>query len=693
MAKISSELSIRDGFSKNLNKYLNGIDNVIEAMDKAESSASRADFNMPKVSSSATKAAEKVNKVTKEVENLDSKSLGHVNSGFGGLSRTIITVNQGLDLLRRGYQMLSQVMTSVDERTSADARLSLIKDEIHTQDQLEAQIMAIANLTRSSYSDTADLIAKIARQDIFKGQNNKAIKFAENINKAFVVSGASVSEASNSIRQLTQALASGVLRGDEFNSVMENAPVLAEMIAKRLNITKGQMRELAAEGKLTAETITNAVLASTNEIDSQFNQMPMTFGQGMTVIQNKISELTNKLSEPGQAFSNIIIKVKELIAWLDTIKGQNFMDALAAGIGNLISALIWVANLVGQIYNFFATYTTIGSIILGIVAAFTALAVIIKTVTIVQAILNAVMNANPIILIISFIVGLIVALVTLWKTNISFRVGVIKIWNSILGFFDKIPVFFIKIANAVLDTFSNAKVGALSILQSLFNQAISGINKFISLINKVPGVNIPLIGKATFATETAAKEEAKKQARAANLEDAEKKVEAKASQRESKLQDDEAKWRAQAEAAEKKAKNLTKGTSADNTDYSNTPVDAFVTGGGLDKEVDLSSQTLRYLSDIAEEQALRQFEAMNKFMWIIYDDTDSKLNDNDKDILMSQAGNKTSVYYLQYQGNIEMNTEVKQGEDWETIKQKAKEETQIQIDIGLSDLDKVVCPQ
>jgi len=117
-----------------------------------------------------------------------------------------------------------------------------------------------------------------------KVKNDLALKFAETLNKGFVVSGASAAAAEGAITQLTQGIASGVLRGDEFNSVMEQAPVLAEMMAKEFGVTKGQLRSMAEEGMLSAEAVITAIMNQSKAIDAQFGKMPMTFGQGMTVI-------------------------------------------------------------------------------------------------------------------------------------------------------------------------------------------------------------------------------------------------------------------------------------------------------------------------------------------------------------------------------------------------------------------------
>ena len=643
-----------------------------------------------KVEEDAASAANKIDNAGDRVDELNNKSLSRINAGFNGLGKTIIVVNQALELVHKAYRAIEGLMEKADKRSQADARLGLINDGLRTQAQLEKQVMALANDTRAAYETTADLVAKIGRQDYFKGDNNKAIAFAETINKAFVVSGASASETDGAIRQLSQGIASGVLRGDEFNSVMENASVLTELMAESLGATKSELREMAAEGKLTAETVAGAVLQQGDAIDELFNQMPMTFSQGVTIIGNKTSELINRLSEPGQVLDRILAKTMQLIDWLNTADGQVFVANLTNVLTTLIEILFIALDIFIKIYSFVAdNWGAIAPIIAAVVAIIVTLTVVLKAAAIAQGILNAVMMANPALIIISLIIGIIAALIALCHTNVTVKVFFIKIWNGILGFFDHVLLTFMKIGYGIADVWGTVKVNTLTILQSLVNGAIDILNGMIKAVNKLPGVSIDLIGSVSFGTEAAIAEEAARQTRAAELAAAEDLVAQKMTDREAELLADEAKWRSELDQKTAEAEALESAYSAD--DYTWDDVnDVYVTGGGLDQDIDLSKQTLKYLNDIAETQALRQFDGLTSFMYIVYDD--ATLNDDDADLLMSTSGAKTNVYYLQYQGGVNMQTEVKQGEDWESIKAKAKAESQAEIEIGLSDLDKVVVP-
>ena len=240
-----------------------------------------------------------------------------------------------------------------------------------------------------------------------------------------------------------------------------------------------------------------------------------------------------------------------------------------------------------------------------------------------------------------------------------------------------------KVGYGIADAFSYAKQYSLLAIQKLANGAIDTINWVIKKLNKLPGVSIDFINDATFGTEVALEEEAKRQQRAAKIAEAENAVAEKAAQREAKLQADEEKWRKQAEEQETQAQDQ---GNTDTDLYGNEDNGVYVNGGKLDSPIDLSTQTLKYLNDIAEKQALQQLDTL----YVTNDDV--TLSQSDSDLLSSQTGSKANVYYLQYQGGVNMQTEVKQGDTWETIKKKAKEETDSELEIGLSDLDKVVCP-
>lgn len=189
-----------------------------------------------------------------------------------------------------GYLSLRSVATIVnlsDAMTQTTARLDMMNDGLQTTAELNQMIYESAQRSRGSYQATADLVSKLGT---LAGEafNNSAeiVAFSEQINKQIALSGASNQAASAALLQLTQGLSSGVLRGEELNSVLEQTPTIAQSIAKYMGVTTGEMRELASEGAVTAEVVKNAMFAAADEVNAKFEQMPMTWAQVWTSFQN-----------------------------------------------------------------------------------------------------------------------------------------------------------------------------------------------------------------------------------------------------------------------------------------------------------------------------------------------------------------------------------------------------------------------
>lgn len=171
-----------------------------------------------------------------------------------------------------------------------------------------------------SYKAMGDNVARLnmLAKDQFKS-NDEAIAFVETLNKMFVVSGASAEESTSAMYQLSQAMAAGKLQGDEFRSIMENAPMLADAIAKQVGKSKGELKELSSEGLITADIIKNAMFNYADEVEEKFSKMPMTFGQKMQQVSNKMMK---KLEPVSNKFSE----------WLNSDKGSRFFDGLIDGV-------------------------------------------------------------------------------------------------------------------------------------------------------------------------------------------------------------------------------------------------------------------------------------------------------------------------------------------------------------------------
>ena len=232
---------------------------------------------------------EQLRRVNQEADRLEDNldDVGR-SAGNAGGSMRLLNLTAGISLARQAWDAVSGSAVYLDNLSQIQARLNNINDGSQTTEQLQSKIMAAANRSRGSYQDMANSVAKLnlLASDAFKS-NDEAIAFAEQLNKMFVVSGASSQEASNAMYQLNQAMASGRLQGDEYRSIIENAPMLANAIAESMGVSRAKLKELASEGAITAEVIKNAIANCADDVNRQFEEMPMTFGQAMNMIQNE----------------------------------------------------------------------------------------------------------------------------------------------------------------------------------------------------------------------------------------------------------------------------------------------------------------------------------------------------------------------------------------------------------------------
>lgn len=680
MATITSSLKLQDRFTRVMRAAYASTTKVIDAMERANATADKADLGR-----AYSEARRAIDAAEKELDQFEQgmketdQQAGKTSRGISGWQKAIIVANQGLQLAQRLWSGLTSKMDTSDAIMSVNARLGLINDGLRTQRELQDAVRQAANASRGEYNATASLVSKVSQAELF-ATNDGAIKFAELLNKTMVISGATASEQQSAIMQLSQALASGVLQGDELRSLRENAPMLMKYLADGLGVSQGELKALGAEGELTAAKIADAIMSMSDQIDADFTQMPMTFGQATTLIGNKIGTLWERLQQPGQAVDRIISKVMELVAWLNTDHGTAFLDSIASGVTAIVGGLMWLLQGAADVYNFVsANWATIEPIITGIVAA-------VVVWTVVQKALNIAMMANPFVLIAMAIIAAIAVLISLlmrlWKTNAEFREAVIRIWNGVLGFFDQVPIFFTRIGFGIANAFDDAKVKVLTIVDTMVNGVISAINWLIEQLNKIPGVSIGAISEVGFAAAAQAEAEANRKRRDAELQGMVDKANEKAAAREAKLQEDIASWAADAES-----KSVTDSGIYDSGDYSTstgTGASGSSSGGSgssaAEKQIDLMEQQLKYLRDIAEQEVLSGFEALAAM------ETGLAISRSDAELLRQTAG-QSNVFYLNYQGGgMQANANITQGESLDDIRRTLESEAQEEIDTGLSGL-------
>lgn len=197
-----------------------------------------------------------------------------------------------------GYKAVELAVNTSDNLSRTNARLSMVAEQFNEKtgsqesvESVQSKIMQSANSSRSNYMDTAGMVAKLGTLAGNSFANtDELITFADVINKQMKISGTSSAEASGAMLQLTQAMASGVLRGEELNSVMEQTPMIAQTIAKYMGVSTGEMKNLASEGRVTADIVKNALLSAAKETDEQFSQIPATWEEVGVLMKNSAVE-------------------------------------------------------------------------------------------------------------------------------------------------------------------------------------------------------------------------------------------------------------------------------------------------------------------------------------------------------------------------------------------------------------------
>lgn len=254
-----------------------------------------------------------------------------------------------------------------DTWTQTTARMERMNDGRQTTPELQDMIFQAAQRSRGDYQETANMVAKLGTlaEDAF-GSTEEVVAFAEQINKQFALAGTSAQGAQAAMLQLTQAMGSGVLRGEELNSILEQAPTITKAIADYLGVSVGEMRNLAKEGALTADIVKAAIFAAAEETDRAFEAVPLTFSQAGTMLKN---EMLN-------AFRPAL---EQLNGLLNSDIGQAAVNGLIVGVrllGNAIVGLIGLVETAAQwvMDNWETVSTVLIGGAMGIAAVMTAAA-------------------------------------------------------------------------------------------------------------------------------------------------------------------------------------------------------------------------------------------------------------------------------------------------------------------------------
>ena len=583
-------MTIRDGMTSKLRKITTALSRTNRALEVTDSLSDQVNpgANFDRASSAVSRASGQVDNFNRKQQQAQNEAKGVANA-WGSVKKYIGSALAAISV--------QKIIDLVDTMTTTKARIDLMNDGLQTTDELQSMIMASANRSRAAYQTTADAVSKmgIMAKDAF-GNNAELIQFTELINKQFTIAGTSAAGVDAAMLQLTQAMSSGVLRGEELNSIFEQAPTIIQTIADYLGVPIGQIRAMAAEGQITSTIVKNAMLSSADEINAKFAAMPMTFSQVWTIAKNIALEAFGPVIQAIGAGAQWIYENWSTIApifW--GLAGAAIAYAVALGIQ---TAATWIAN--GAAKAFFVTLLS-NPLFWIALAVGVVIAALYKMIQAVGGVKNAWEICKA-------------ALVVAWT---ALKVAFFAVYNWIANLIDKLKLCWQKAGVAIANFMGDMKVSVLTILQNMINGAIGIINDFISLLNKIPGVNIDLIEQVTFATTAAAENEAAKQARADALNQYEADIKAAQAERDAtysaakqELADATAKLsetyaNARAEAAQA---NSDAGVSDWNTDqYDVGNVDSVGSVGSIESDVNIADEDLKFLRDVAEMRYVQNF--------------------------------------------------------------------------------------
>lgn len=545
MGNIRAAIALYDGVTsplQSMHKAMGVVLNTFEAMQQASGRAvdtaaiREAREEWAKAGTAFDTIEENIRNANNEQQNFNNSIREGSNSANG-----LLSIIKKVAIAAGGIAGINKVLNISDELASTKARLNLLVDDGGSVEALEQKIMASAQRSRSVYFDTASAVAKLGLNagNAFDGNMDQVIAFMEQVNKQFVIGGATAQEQSNAMIQLTQAMAAGALRGEELNSILDGAPGIARAIEKYMGIAEGSIKSVAQEGKVTAEVVKNAMFAMADETNAKFDSMPKTWAQIWAGMKNQALSM----------FAPILTKINQIA---NSSKFQQVTTALInglAGVANIASSVLdilisiasvivdnwsWIQPIIMGIVAAMLIYNgvmLVGNTIMAVQAAVkaihtamtTAWSVATFTATAAQQGLNAALLACPITWIILLIIAVIAAIYAACAAVAKFTGIANSGFGVICGGIMVVIAFFknlgLSVANIALGIW-NALGACASNIGTAFHNVISNVQGWFynllstaltvvagicEALNKLPFVEFDYSGITNKASEYAAK--------------------------------------------------------------------------------------------------------------------------------------------------------------------------------------------
>lgn len=512
MGNIREVLAIEDKFSAGLGAYIKMMEQsgavtkettaaakmaaqqarVYQSALRVQTAEQRLAAAQAKAQTASIRAAAAVEKEAERQARAAAKAQKEYNQSMESGTGSADRLTASLKKMAGGYiglQGVKGLLQMSDTLVSTTARLDMINDGLQTTAQLNSMIFQSANRARGSYTEMSAMVSKLGllAGDAF-GNTQEIVAFAEQLNKQMVISGTKTAEGQAAMLQLTQAMASGVLRGEELNSILEQTPMIAQTIANYLGVNVGQMREMASEGAITADIVKNAMFAAAEETNAKFEEMPMTWGQVWTKFQNYAT----------MGLRPVLLG----LSWLANniaIIGPLVLGAGAAfAIFQVAANWTKIATIATTAYHGAVTLLSIGyGVLTGNTAAASAATMVF----------NSALLASPITWVLmglALIVGALYAGVAAYNhfTGASVSAtGIIAgvmsmlgahVYNTVAFMYNGFAIFANFIGNVFNNPVAAVKVLFYDMAQTVLGYLLNIANGIEGLVNKIPGVTVDL---------------------------------------------------------------------------------------------------------------------------------------------------------------------------------------------------------
>lgn len=530
MATITTGIQLADNFSAPLMHIVSAVNMTISAMNDMNQSMN-AGVNTASLSAArneiaqATVAAEEFNQTMQQASSPINDNIRRQEQFNQSLQNGASESSNLVSAIKRmagaylSIQTAGKILEMSDEITQTTSRLNMMNDGLQSTADLYNMVYVAANDVRGSLGDMASVVARFGNnaKDAFSS-SAEVVQFANLVQKQMTIAGASTQEAANAELQLSQALGSGVLRGDELNSIFEQAPNLIQNIADYLDVPIGKIRSMAQDGELSADVVKQAVFAATDEINANFESMPMTWGQMWTVFQNNAT----------MAFQPVLQRLNDLA---NTDGFQTFTTNAINDLAVVAGVVLDIFEGIGSVGTFVSdNWQIIGPIVEGVAAALTVYygwqllsTSATKAAAAAQWIYNAAMNANPA-AIVAISIGALIVLIGILANKFTGTGHIAQsVFGMITGGINVVIQYFKNWGLTVADIFigiwnaggacaTNVEIAfhnAISHVQALWynmlSTALTVVSGICSALNKLPFVDFDYSGITGAADNYASK--------------------------------------------------------------------------------------------------------------------------------------------------------------------------------------------